>query len=124
MLNQDLPTVFHTNVQIIEQGGIPVFAVLPIGDYERLRSSDDGKRHTLPHEVVKLNTLEGYSLLKAWRVYLGLSQAELAQKSHSTQSQIANFENDKAIPRADTLLRLSSAMGVSADLLMEFDDEL
>jgi len=112
----------HTNVQIIEQGGAPAFAVLPIGDYERLRSSDDGKRHTLPHEVVKLNTLEGYSLLKAWRVYLGLSQTELAHKSHSTQSQIANFENDKVIPRADTLLRLSSALAVSADLLMEFDD--
>jgi len=32
------------------------------------------KYTTLPHEVVKLNTLEGYSLLKAWRVYLGLSQ--------------------------------------------------
>ncbi len=26
----------HTNVQIIEQGGIPAFAVLLIGDYERL----------------------------------------------------------------------------------------
>jgi transcriptional regulator with XRE-family HTH domain len=72
--------------------------------------------------VVKLNALEGYSLLKAWRMYLGLSQAELGQKSRSTQSQIASFENHKVTPRADTLLRLSSALGVSADLLMEFDD--
>jgi len=111
----------HTDIQIIKQGGVPAFAVLPIADYERLKKSDDGKRHTLPHEVVKMNTLEGYSLLKAWRVYLGLSQDALAQKVGATQSQIANYENDKATPRADTLLRLSNALGVSADLLLEFE---
>jgi len=115
--------IAHTNVQIIEQGGAPAFAVLPIEDYERLKHREDGKRHTLPHEVVKLNTLEGYSLLKAWRVYLGLSQAELAEKAGSTQSQIANFENDKTIPRADTLLRLSNGLGVSADLLFDYDED-
>lgn len=112
----------HINVQIIQQGGVPVFAVLPIADYERLKKSEDGKRHTLPHVVVKLNLEKGYSLLKAWREYFGMSQTELAEKAKCTQAQIANYENDKSIPRADTLLRLSNVLGVSADLLMETDD--
>ncbi|WP_408034126.1 hypothetical protein [Thiorhodovibrio winogradskyi] len=33
--------------------------------------------------------------------------------------QIARFETGQAIPRADTLLRLSNAMGVMADLLWD-----
>ncbi|WPL19490.1 helix-turn-helix protein [Thiorhodovibrio winogradskyi] len=36
-----------------------------------------------------------------------------------TQVQIARFETGQAIPRADTLLRLSNAMGVMADLLWD-----
>lgn len=111
----------HTNVQIIEQGGVPAFAVLPIDDYERLKTRDDGKRHTLPHAVVKMNTLEGFSLLKSWRLYFGLSQTQLAEKARVTQAQVANFENERVTPRADTLLRLSNALGVSADLLLEFE---
>lgn len=112
----------HTNVQIIKQEGVPAFAVLPIADYERLKKSDDGKRHTLPHEVVKMNALDGFSLLKAWRVYFGFSQSQLASKASTTQAQIANFENNKSIPKANTLLNLSHALGVSADLLFEYDD--
>lgn len=112
----------HTNLQIIEHGGVPAFAVLPFADYERLRQSEDGKRHTIPHAVVKMNLEQGYSLLKAWREYLGMSQAELAMKTRCTQSQIANYESEKSIPRADTLLRLSQVMGVSADLLLDTDE--
>ncbi|BBP44557.1 helix-turn-helix domain-containing protein [Thiosulfativibrio zosterae] len=112
----------HTEVQIIQQGGIPAFAVLPIADYERLRKSDDGKRNTLPHAVVKMNLEQGYSLLKAWREYFGMSQSELATKTQCTQAQIANYESNKSIPRGDTLLRLSQVLGVNADLLMETDD--
>lgn len=112
----------HTEVQIIQQGGIPAFAVLPISDYERLTKTDTGKRHTLPHAVVKMNLEQGYSLLKAWREYFGMSQSELAEKVRCTQAQIANYENNKSIPRADTLLRLSQILSVSADLLLESED--
>jgi transcriptional regulator with XRE-family HTH domain len=63
------------------------------------------------------------SLLKAWRTYFGMSQAELAEKTRTTQAQITNYENGKSIPRADTLMRLSHALGVSADLLWEDDND-
>jgi len=111
----------RTEVQIIRQGGQPAFVVLPVSDYEVLLKGHGDKRTTLPHEVVKMNVLDGVSLLRAWRVYFGLGQVELAKKAGVTQSQIANFENGKAIPRADTLLKISAALGVSADLLWETD---
>ena len=100
-----------------------MFAVLTMADYERLRKSDDGKCHTLPHDnVVKMNLGQGYSLLKAWRTHFGLSQSELAHKAKCTQAQIANFKAEKQIPSADTLLRLSQALAVSADLLIEIEN--
>lgn len=50
-----------------------------------------------------------------------LAAMELAEKAGVTQSQVANFENGKTVPRADTLIRLSNALGVSADLLWDED---
>lgn len=111
----------HTEIQTILQNGAPAFVVLPVADYEALLKRHGGKRITLPHEVVRMNVQEGYSLLKAWRVYFKLGQAELAKNAGVTQAQVANFENGKSIPRADTLLKLSDVLGVSADLLL--DDE-
>jgi len=108
-----------TDVQIIHHGGKPAFAVVPIEEYEALVRQDAGRRTTLPHEVVKMNVQQGYSLLKAWRKWAGLSQAELAKQARMTQSQIANIESGKVIPRADGLLRLSRALGMSADLLLD-----
>ncbi|KAA6184639.1 helix-turn-helix transcriptional regulator [Thiohalocapsa marina] len=110
-----------TDVQIIQHNGVPAFAVLPMAQYEALLTRHGGKRDTLPHAVVKLNVQQGHSLLKAWRLWLGWTQAELASRAKVTQAQVARFESGKGIPRADTLLRLSSAMGVMADLLWDDD---
>jgi len=109
----------HTEIQTILQDGKPAFVVLPIADYGALSGNKQGKYITLPQAVVKMNLLEDMSLLKAWRKWLGMGQVELANKAGVTQAQVANFENGKVIPRADTLLRLSNALGVSAELLWE-----
>jgi ribosome-binding protein aMBF1 (putative translation factor) len=110
-------------VQIIHHDGVPAFAVLPMAQYESLLLRQGEKRATFPHDVVKLNVQQGYSLLKAWRRWLGWSQSELARKAGITQAQVARFESGKGTPRADTLLRLSNAMGVMADLLWEIDED-
>jgi ribosome-binding protein aMBF1 (putative translation factor) len=109
----------RTEAQIIHQDGKPAFAVLPISEYEALLNRRGEKRATLPHAVVKSNVQDGESLLRAWRRWLGWSQSELAERAGVTQAQIARFETGRGIPRADTLLRLSNAMGVMADLLWE-----
>ncbi|UCG19264.1 MAG: helix-turn-helix transcriptional regulator [Thiotrichales bacterium] len=113
-----------TNIQILKQNGVPAFVVMDYKDYHELRmKNDEGKRTTYPHAVVEMMFMQGMSHLKAWRTYLSLTQAELAKKVGATQAQINNYENGKSIPRADMLMRLSSAMGVSADLLWEDDRE-
>ena len=113
-----------TNIQILKQNGVPAFVVMDYKDYHELRmKNDEGKRTTYPHAVVEMMFMQGMSHLKAWRTYLSLTQAELAKKVGATQAQINNYENGKSIPRADMLMLLSSAMGVSADLLWEDDRE-
>lgn len=113
-----------TNIQILKQDGVPAFVVMDYKEYHALRSrSNEGKRTTYPHDVVGLMFMQGMSHLKAWRTYFGLTQGELAAKTGTTQAQITNYENGKSIPRADTLMRLSNALGVSADLLWEDDSD-
>lgn len=91
-----------TEAQIIRQDGKPVFAVLPIAQYAALLNRQGDKRATLTHAVVKWNVQDGERLLKAWRRWLGLSRAELAERAGVTQAQIARFEAGKGIPRAIT----------------------
>ena len=111
-----------TNIQILKQNGVPAFVVMDYKEYNELRlKNDEGKRTTYPHAVVELMFMQGMSHLKAWRTYLGLTQTDLAKKVGATQAQINNYENGKSVPRADMLMRLSSAMGVSADLLWADD---
>ena len=46
------------------------------------------------------------------RKELGLTQKELADASHLTQSVIARMESKKAVPQLDTLLKVVDALGV------------
>jgi transcriptional regulator with XRE-family HTH domain len=41
----------------------------------------------------------------------GLTQTQLAKAADLTQSVIARFENKKAVPQLDTLLRVADALG-------------
>lgn len=63
-----------TNIQIIRQNGHPVFVVIPYEDYlkafpdQQPRIPDNGN---IPHEVVGLCIKKGFTLIRAWREYLG-----------------------------------------------------
>ena len=62
--------------------------------------------------------------LKALRVERGLTQAELARRAEVRERQIIRWENHQHVPRADAIVRLAKALGVSvADLLSEDDDD-
>ena len=41
------------------------------------------EERTIPHEVVGLVVKKGMNLVKAWRTYLGMTQAEVAKKQVS-----------------------------------------
>lgn len=50
------------------------------------------------------------------RKELGLTQKELAEASHLTQSVIARMESKKAMPQLDTLLKVVDALGCDIEI--------
>ena len=111
----------HTDPQIITQNGKPAFAVIPWGEYQTLVRNQvipDESDTWFPNEVVKAN-VRGDSLLKAWREYFKLTQAELAKKAGMKQSALARLESGSSTPRKSTLIKLAEALKISVDQLIE-----
>lgn len=71
-----------------------------------------------PNEVVKASG-RGDSLVKAWREYLGMTQADLAAKAGIKQPALVRIEKIDANPRKSTLVRLAGAMGLTVEQLIE-----
>ncbi len=71
----------------------------------------------LPHEVAARHLAEAVPLLRAWREYLGLTQAELAERLAVTQGQVAQWEAPGARPRHATLKRAAAALGLHVSQL-------
>jgi DNA-binding XRE family transcriptional regulator len=111
----------HTDPQIISQNGKPAFAVIPWNEYQVLIHKQAGADESdvwFPNEVVKAN-VRGESLIKAWREYLKLTQAELALKAGMKQSALARLENGNARPRTATLSKLAEALGITVEQLID-----
>lgn len=97
-----------------DASGKPLFVVLPVSEYLRLR-----QRHepTLPNEVVTL-IFEGagMSAARAWREHLGLTQATVAERMGITQAALAQIEQARR-PRKITRERLAQALGIVSEQL-------
>ena len=110
------------NHQILTHNGKPAFAVLPYAEYLKLIERTEGRPDeevTLPHEVVKMSTLGGMSLIRAWREHLSLTQEEVARRMGVTQPAYAKIESGKTRPRIATCKRLAAAMGIEWEQLTE-----
>ena len=103
------------NVQIITQNNLPAFAVIPYADYQRLIQQSEDKKYndnlTIPNEVVNMYFNEKCSLIKAWRMYLGKTQKEIAEALGIGQSAFAQIEKSKKCQKA-TLEKVAVALGV------------
>jgi predicted transcriptional regulator len=111
----------RTDPQIISQNGKPAFAVIPWSEYQALihkQVESDESDVWFPNEVVKAN-VRGESLIKAWREYFKLTQAELAAKAGMKQSALARLEGGNARSRKTTLSKLAEAMGISVEQLID-----
>jgi len=111
----------HTNPQIITQNGKPAFVVIPWNEYQELIHKQVESEEAdvwFPNEVVKAN-VRGESLIKAWREYFKLTQAELAAKAGMKQSALARLESHKVSPRKATLAKLAEAMGIGVEQLID-----
>lgn len=60
-----------------------------------------------------MSTMLTGSKLRAIRALVGITQAELAEKSGVSPTAIAEYERDKRDLRADTIRKLCDALGVS-----------
>ena len=105
-----------TNVPFIEQSGKPVFVVIPYEEYLKLLQPDE---ITIPHEVVGPVVKKGMNLVKAWRTYLGMTQANVAKKAGISQAALSQMEKSENNLRTTTLEKLAAAMGLSAEQLKD-----
>jgi len=110
----------RTDPQIIEKDGKPVFAVIPYEEYLGLVSESGNEDDALiPHEVVGMVIKHEIGLVKAWRLYLGLSQRQVADRAGLSRSTISRIErSSSAVPNA-TLENLADAMGISSKQLVD-----
>ncbi len=107
----------HTNIQIIEQNGEPAFAVIPYEDYLKMIPQDESDY--IPNEVVELMVKKRYNTVKAWRIYLGLTQKDIADKAGITQAAFSQMEKTENELRSGTLEKLAVAMGLDVELLQD-----
>jgi len=121
----------HTSHQIVTHNGTPVAVVIPYEEYLKLTGignaedredilSDaeiDAVRndpHTIPDDVVGMMLKNKFSIIRAWREYLGLTQGDVAQAMHVSQPVYARMESGKVNPRISTLRRIAKALGIDA----------
>ena len=110
------------NPTILEANGKPAFVVLPYDEYLKLtegkkpagRIPADG---TTPHEVMRLCVKNGWSMIRAWREHLALTQAEMARRLEIRQPSYAAMEAPDAKPKKTTRVRIAAAVGLSLEQL-------
>ena len=116
-----------TRIQTIYQSGLPAFVVLPFADFAREHPEEaeaikasrpwipegDG----IPHAVVSAHIDQEITYLRAWREYLGLTQAEVAEKAGITQAALSQMESGESKLRKATRVKLATAMGLNAEQL-------
>ena len=99
------------------------FAVVPLEQFtELMERAGEVEALTLPHEIVSRHLIEEVPLVRCWREYLGMTQAELAGRMEVSQAQIAQWERLNARLRHTTLKKLAAALGIHVQQLT-LDDE-
>ena len=109
--------------QIIEDKGKPLFVLVPYAEYVASLNRGIGESPSIPLAVSKAANMEGKSLVRAWREYKGLSQADMAENMGISRPAYAQLEAKGANLRAATLHRLATALDVQWEQLCEDAEE-
>ena len=103
------------DVQFIAgKDGRPEYAVIPFKVFKTLCNHKTKQREndiTIPHEVVEKIVLDETSPIQAWREYLNLTQAEVAEKMGISQAAYSQMETAKKNRKA-TLQKIAEAMNI------------
>ena len=100
---------------IKDDKGNPAFAVVKYNDFIRLTHSDP----TIPNDIVWKTIEKGYSLVRAWREYLNLTQDEVASRMGITQAALSQIEKPGKKLRYETLQKLADALNLHPEQLRE-----
>ena len=116
-----------TKIQTIYQNGVPAFVVVPFDDFIREHPQEARELLTaspripegdsIPHEVVGKVVKYEQTCLRAWREYLGLTQAEVAERVGITQAALSQMETGGKKLRKATREKLASALGINPEQL-------
>ncbi|MDO4626381.1 MAG: helix-turn-helix transcriptional regulator [Pasteurellaceae bacterium] len=110
----------YNNIQIIhDENGLPAFAVIPYNDYQVLQQNNvlrKSLRSDIPTAVLDIFFENECSTVRAWREYLGLTQAEVAERIGVTQSAYSQHENTKRLRRS-TREKIANALGIHPEQL-------
>jgi len=103
------------DVQFIAgKDGAPEYAVIPFKVFQTLcnhKEREFNEKETIPHEVIKIIAHQGVTPIQAWREYLNLTQAEIAEKMGITQAAYSQMETVKKNRKA-TLQKIAEAMNI------------
>ena len=71
----------------------------------------------IPNEVAGAVIENDLTPFRAWREYLGLTQAEVAKRADMTQAALSQIESGEHKARKATREKLARAMGITAEQL-------
>lgn len=108
-----------TNVQFIEQNGVPAFVVIPYDEYLKMVPQEKDDDDYIPNEVVELIVKKRFNLVKAWRSHRGLTQKEVAERAGITQAAVSQMEKSNNELRTGTLEKLAAALEVDIEQLKD-----
>ena len=101
----------HTSVQILKNAqGIPEFAVIPYVEYLALSKASPATA-LVPHAVVTAIVEKGMTPIRAWREYLDLTQAEVAEKMGITQAAYQQQESKENLTKS-AKEKIALALGI------------
>ncbi|MCW5590104.1 MAG: helix-turn-helix domain-containing protein [Legionellales bacterium] len=121
-------------VQIIENNGTPEWAVLPYEDYLRLQEVYEiahdldhfkslltkGQEEFIPEEYAE-RLVQGENAIKVWREYRQIKQVDLAKRIGVSTPYLSQLENNSRSPSIEVLKKISIALNVSTDDLIQSD---
>lgn len=103
-----------TNYQTINgPDGKPAFVLVPYAEFMQIPGAISPGM--IPNAVVG-KAVDGQTMLQAWREYLMLTQAEMAERMGISQAGYAQIEAARR-PRKATLEKAATALGISLEQL-------
>ena len=120
-------------VQLIEKGGKPEWAIIPYKEYQELiqvydsfddeclfsKGIENSKGHeTVPHELV-VRLVSGENPIRVWRQYREKTMEEVAKKIGVTQSYLSQLELSKRQASQKVLKLLAAHLDVDIEELID-----